>query len=52
MAKDSDILGQIKTILGEIIDLLLNFHLCNRFHQNYQMQDVEADFEEYLESVR
>jgi hypothetical protein len=43
----------IKGLYGKVVDLLLNFHLCNRFHYNNNQPDVEfideEEFNRYME---
>ncbi|CAD8094139.1 unnamed protein product [Paramecium sonneborni] len=54
--KDEDLLQFYKLLYSELVELMLNFHYCNRFHQenDFKIEEEENNikFEEYTEQIR
>ncbi|CAD8181445.1 unnamed protein product [Paramecium octaurelia] len=54
--QDEDLLQFYKLLYSELVEQMLNFHYCNRFHQenDFTIEEEESNskFEEYTEQIR
>ncbi|CAK86515.1 unnamed protein product (macronuclear) [Paramecium tetraurelia] len=54
--QDEDLLQFYKLLYSELVEQMLNFHYCNRFHQEndfkIEEEDGNSQFEEYTEQIR
>ncbi|CAD8097723.1 unnamed protein product [Paramecium sonneborni] len=55
--QDEDLLQFYKQLYSELVEQMLNFHYCNRFHQenDFKIEDEEDNsikFEDYTEQIR